>query len=150
MGLGAVIIPILTQHFNMMFEILFTRVWQEPENLLFWSGLAKRLQWYLKIKIPAKGKPIRKSFYNLTLVLWIHNIIRRLSGFDLGTIQYTLSSECGFARGNLQWRGVLDLFCEPKISCFKFWWIYKYNLHTEIRAAWIVYLQNFKPKNCWI
>ena len=50
----------------------------------------------------------------------IHNKIRKLKGFDSGT-KCKLSPECGLARANPQWPGVLDLFRKPKISWFNFW-----------------------------
>jgi len=49
----------------------------------------------------------------------IHYKNNKLEGFDSGT-QYTLSPECGLARGNPQLPGILDLFSESKISSFNF------------------------------
>jgi hypothetical protein len=49
----------------------------------------------------------------------IHNRIRILAGFDLGT-QCTLATECGLGRRNIQFPGILGLFSEPKISWFNF------------------------------
>ena len=44
----------------------------------------------------------------LRLAEQIHYRIRILAGFDLGTI-YTLATECGLDKRNLQWPGALDL-----------------------------------------
>jgi exodeoxyribonuclease V alpha subunit len=55
---GAVIIPVLTQHFKMLFRNLIYTGLTRARNSLFWLGLVKRLQWQSKIKIPANGKPI--------------------------------------------------------------------------------------------
>jgi hypothetical protein len=53
------------------------------------------------------------------LYFGIHNLWIELSGVEAGTTS-KLSPECGLARGNPQWPGVLDLFRNPKISRFNF------------------------------
>jgi hypothetical protein len=37
-----------------------------------------------------------------------------------GGTQYTLSPECGLARGNLQWPGTIGLSTESKVSLLNF------------------------------
>ena len=46
---------------------------------------------------------------NLRLANQIHNRIKILARFDLGT-QSTIDTDCRLARGNPQWPGVLRLF----------------------------------------
>jgi hypothetical protein len=46
----------------------------------------------------------------------------QLAMIDLGT-ECKLSPECGLARGNIQWPGVLDLFRKPNILIPPLSWI---------------------------
>ena len=49
---------------------------------------------------------------DLRLTEQIHNKIKMLFGFDMGTTS-KLSKECGLGRGNQQWLAVLDWFSKP-------------------------------------
>jgi hypothetical protein len=50
----------------------------------------------------------------------MYNIIELLGRFDYGT-KSTTDTDCGLARGNPQWLGVLGLFGQSKITLFDFW-----------------------------
>ncbi len=60
----AVIIPVLTQHFKMLFRNLIYTGLTRAQNWLFLSVRGKRWPWRSETRIPASGRPLYANCRN--------------------------------------------------------------------------------------
>jgi hypothetical protein len=80
-------------------------------------------------------------FAAFLLVDQINNRIRQLKRFDLGT-KSNIAFDCGFARRNPQWLGVLNLFSVPEVSRSNFFVNLKAQSIENIRYNCDIILEN--------